>query len=126
MQLVRRQEARPGRLGRLHQIRVGAVALGPGLAADFWPIDHHTGSDCRRRADHADPLNGRAPVYLRDIGLGGVVFHHRAPCLARVARWSLDRQASARIDSVGFLSGLDTSTAPSVTNRLGTAQDWPN
>src|SRR6266481_303450 len=51
---------------------------------------------------------------------------YRFPFLASSSRYSDARQESAMIVSVGFLSGLVTSDALSVTNRFFTSCAWQN
>src|SRR6267143_477902 len=50
--------------------------------------------------------------------------HYKLPFLASSRRYSEARQESAMIVSVGFLSGLVTNGAPSVTNRFFTSCAW--
>src|SRR5262249_46600163 len=49
---------------------------------------------------------------------------YRLPFLTSSSKYSEARQESAMIVSVGFLSGLVTSDAPSVRKRFFTSCDW--
>src|ERR1700683_5397331 len=53
-----------------------------------------------------------------------VSIYYRAPFFASSKRYSDALQESARMESVGFLSGLVTKAAASVTNRFFTSCVW--
>src|SRR5207302_1810452 len=80
---------------------------------------------CRFRLEPLEPVEHDPPVPLvarigRAHPLIDELDHSRCRMGSRM--WSAARQARARMVSVGFLSALDTNTAPSVMKRLGTFQ----
>ena len=55
--------------------------------------------------------------------VANIFAHQIFPRCSSARMWSQVRHASARIDSVGFLSAFDTNTEPSVTNKFFTSHD---